>query len=1616
MKTRRVLTSLITALLVLGSGFTLRAMAQSPTDGHLRLWYADKQALVLELTVDDFQVETVEHAGQTYHRLIVPGMVQTESPGEPQVPVYGTLVGVSSASGVSVQVLDADFETLRGYCLYPAPALVVTADSLDNPLAEIAQPSFALDQDIYAADAFYPGAPVKIGYTGYLRDQPVAQVQFYPAQYNPVAGEIHLYRRILVRVTWDAPLSLATTEEPKGSPVYEHLLRDMVLNYDTLERPAGMDAPSPSFPALTQVRVASNTTNTLKIGVTGDGLYLLTPSNLTGAGFDLSGVDPRTFKISNRGTEVPIYVPGENDGTFDPGDTILFYGTAITDIYTTENVYWLTAGGSNGQRMSMRDGTPAGGTVPVHFPITLHAEEDTYYWQTMPNGAGQDHWFWGTKLTAPASQDYTLTLNHVSTTATTATVRVRLKGRTDTSTNPDHHTRIYLNGAQIDDQRWDGQISYDHQAIVSHALLNEGSNTVTVEGVGDTGASVDQIFVNWIEIAYWDTYVAENDALFFGAPGAGTFQFEVTGFSTNTVQVFDITDPSEVVIITNTTILADGSGYKLRFEDTAQAETRYLALTTARRKAPASIALDQPSSWKSASNGADYVIITHQDFYTSSLRLASYRAITSSLRVATVKVADVYDEFNYGIFNPQAIRDFLSYAYHNWVSPAPTYVLLVGDAYQDYKDNLGTGTLNYVPSQIIETDLLGETPSDNWFVLVSGADVLPDMLIGRLSAQQASQVDDIVDKIIHYEQHPPASSWNTKVLLVADDDETSFEITSEQLAARLPYYYTANKVYAGDYPPGNPTTDISNSINAGNILVNYTGHGSVDSWGTWSGGNIFVPSNVTALANTHKLPFVTAANCLNGFFTGAQTQVSMAEECLRLKDRGAVAVWAPTGLGYPAGHRLLMQELYDAIFQDDQYALGAATTAAKIAAYNQNNSWGELVQTFILFGDPATSLGLPTNYPYVESTTPVNGARDVPVNQQLQVVFHKPMSPSTVLLGGPGTAGLVFTPTWSAGNTVLNYAHTSFSYNQTLTFTISGQDRLGNPLGPGPVPSTWSFKTPVAPGNVSVSGLTMGIIRASYTFAAAVSPGTVTQPITYTWQATEQPPVTHAGRGLNDTGVFNWNTPGTKTITVTATNVAGSAARTHTMTIYVPPSRVTIAGPTTVALNASYTFNATVSPITTTQPITYVWQATDKAPLTHAGGGVNDTVNFNWNTPGTKTITVIATNAGGTATGTHLVTVKVPPAGVGLAGPATGVVQVDYTFTASVSPITATAPFTYVWQASEQLPVIHRGSLPNDTVTFNWETPGAKTITITATNNVGTASITHGVVLTYSPPTVVWIAGPTKAAVNTAYTFNATVSPITATRPITYVWQATGQSPVTHTGGGLNDAVTFTWPTTGTQTITVTATNAGGTATQTHQVTIVSTSVDVAGPTTGVVQVDHVFNATLNPSTAAQPVTYTWQATGQPPVTHAGRGLNDSATFNWNAPGAKTINITATNAEGTLTNIYTVTISYAPPTRVDIAGPLTGTINTAQAFTAAVSPLTATLPITYVWQATGQPLVTHTGGGLNDAVAFTWVTTGTQAITATATNAGGAIQNTHFMIIEDVSEHVVYLPLVLRNH
>jgi hypothetical protein len=587
----------------------------------------------------------------------------------------------------------------------------------------------------------------------------------------------------------------------------------------------------------------------------------------------------------------------------------------------------------------------------------LDGQASVVYLRTFVPGTGY------TATPSPVPVDFTINLPGV---AGLGNLNVSILGLTESG----HEVEILVNGIPVGTYTWSG-FTFEQVAIPGINFLN-GDNIVTFRCIGSD--PFDALAVDWIEIAYPKIFVAGNDTIKF-SHGVGP-AYQVSGFSGSELLVFDITSAYDVHEIVNFQTTDAGGSYTLDMESQHGAgERTYLVISTTELKVPIDITEVVDPDLSNSANGADYILITHRDLGWDGNRdaypwLDDLVALRESqgLRVEVVDVEDIYNEFAYGIATPQAIKDFLAHAYDNWVSPAPQYVLLVGDSTYDYKDNLNIGTINYVPTYLSWTDYMGETLTDDWFAGVSGNDAVPDLYIGRLPAASVAQASDMVNKITNYEDrvdNPILKTWEKNVLLVADDKtadyEALFRIMTDDVAALIPDGMNSPFIeYLADYPdPADLKATIKDKINnEGTLIVNYGGHGSVQ---IWTLDPIFDVGDVADLTNANKLPFFVSMTCLTGFFgyPEAMNYPSLAEVLMRTANKGAVAAFMSTGMTQPEGQRILDVALFDAIFKQDKRALGAAISVAKQTLLANGAEYEDVSKTFLLFGDPATKLKIP---------------------------------------------------------------------------------------------------------------------------------------------------------------------------------------------------------------------------------------------------------------------------------------------------------------------------------------------------------------------------------------------------------------------------------------------------------------------------------------------------------------------------------------------------------------------------------------------------------------------------------------------------------------------------------
>lgn len=242
---------------------------------------------------------------------------------------------------------------------------------------------------------------------------------------------------------------------------------------------------------------------------------------------------------------------------------------------------------------------------------------------------------------------------------------------------------------------------------------------------------------------------------------------------------------------------------------------------------------------------------------------------------------------------------------------------------------------------------------------------------------------------------------------------------------------------------------------------------------------------------------------------------------------------------------------------------------------------------------------------------------------------------------------------------------------------------------------------------------------------------------------------------------------------------------------------MTLTAPVTGLVDTSYTLTATVEPPDTSLPLNYLWQVAGMEPLTHTGG-LSDTLDLAWSQPGEQVITVTASNGGGEVSAWQAIWIDGPMQSLQIDGAEQGVIGEPYTFTAAVSPLNATQPMTYVWQVDGQELITSSGGL-SDTAVFTWSEAGEKTITVSVENTVSVVTGYHPFVVSI-PPIGVEVSSLGGGFVDMGSSFVALVSPITATQPLTYVWQVEGQLPITHTGG-VSDTLDVAWDAEGRVTI-----------------------------------------------------------------------------------------------------------------------------------------------------------------------------------------------------------------------
>ncbi|MDO9391301.1 MAG: type IX secretion system sortase PorU [bacterium] len=796
-----------------------------------------------------------------------------------------------------------------------------------------------------------------------------------------------------MQVTWDIPGRPGVAAEDE---VYGPILADQIINYQqsknwlTEPSKAGTKAEDPFASASVWY----------KLSVVSQGIYRLDYNYLKRNGINPDIIDPRTIKIYNGGSrafskayspatdtlkQMNILVKGEQDGKFDDGDQIFFFGQSLAgwdknsalfnghyyNPYGDTNSYWLCWGGAAGSRMAERDCRPISSNyvTPQSFDDSLHFEQDAFN----PFNSGE-LWYWLNmkRTTAENYRDYGLSFDLSYAMPGPAGIKINhrpgIQGK--------HHLNWGLNGIYSNTQIWSDDPDPNAPKLIpvtdSLALsaISASENTFNLQLDRSNADTVDIVYLNWFEVYYRRNYQAFNYNLKFRADSltGQPYLFHLTGFASDSLLILDVSNPERPVGIKSDHIYQSYS----EFEDDWQKNRLYWAAAGPGWQRPVKIEPYVPQGLRQKYLTTNYLIITADEFWPQSQALLAMHAEETRLQpMAAVKLSWIYNEFSFGLKDPSAIRKFLDHIYLNSSGSNPKRCLLFGDGSYDYREIDKTwGRHNFIPTHQ-EDELKSELGEylfysfDDWYVRLNNV-VLPQLLLARIPAKNADEAWNVVSKSSSYKSASGDLQWSNRAILMADDEfvsngtyagETIHTTDSEYLAQNiLPKSYETTKVYGAmrEYPKDSEghKPDARNALishwNQGAGIINFFGHGAYWVWGhEW----YFRDTDVANLTNDDKLPLVVMGTCGTSRFDMNRYE-SIGTSLVVKSGGGAIATVGATRGTYSNGNFNLAKGIYDSLF-NRPYDIGQAFYQGKLASGGNS--------LYILMGDPALYLRKPAD-------------------------------------------------------------------------------------------------------------------------------------------------------------------------------------------------------------------------------------------------------------------------------------------------------------------------------------------------------------------------------------------------------------------------------------------------------------------------------------------------------------------------------------------------------------------------------------------------------------------------------------------------------------------------------
>ena len=390
-------------------------------------------------------------------------------------------------------------------------------------------------------------------------------------------------------------------------------------------------------------------------------------------------------------------------------------------------------------------------------------------------------------------------------------LELSLSGVTDwPGVSPDHHVEVWLNGHQVADEWFTGQVQRRITLPMAALTLREGSNRLTLRLPADSGAGADVVNLDYVEVHYPRRLLARDGGLHFHGSAEA---FRIDGLARPAPSVYRMVDGRAERI---EAFKVDGRGPYTVFVPGTSRRADYWVQSAGDFAAPT---IEPGRVHANITRGrADYLMIAHPDFIDGLAPLAAHHR-KQGRQVRVVDLHAIYDQFSHGRVDAAAIQ---AYIRATAVRMGYDHVLLVGGDSRDYRNSLGSDSISFVPSLYTATGSLVQfAPSDALLVDLD-ADGVPDLPIGRLPVRTPAELAAVIDKTLAYAGRPAERTG----VIAADRQEPglSFSSQAQNFTADLGSAWQVTPAFVDQLDVAGARSELIARINEGVSLTAYVGH------------------------------------------------------------------------------------------------------------------------------------------------------------------------------------------------------------------------------------------------------------------------------------------------------------------------------------------------------------------------------------------------------------------------------------------------------------------------------------------------------------------------------------------------------------------------------------------------------------------------------------------------------------------------------------------------------------------------------------------------------------------------------------------------------------------------